>query len=212
MTKPDTQTDKRIRILDATTELLVEDGLPALSFENIAHKADLSRQLVRYYFSDLDTLMVDFCDHLAESYREALVRGIAEVQQPQRLDFFLDFFFGLTTTVVMPPNLEAYDAMFAYAVGSEKLRDGLRTHYQLLGHVVEHELAIAYPNMDAAACKELSFLFVTQMHAHWSFVATLRYSDDHNRLARQAIGRLIASYAEDYAPSNDAAVPWKKDG
>lgn len=208
MTKNGAQTNKRPFILDAATRVLVEDGLPALSFESIAHKAGLSRQLVRYYYADVDTLMIELCDHLAESYREALILGISKVQQPERLDFFLDFFFGLTETVAMPENLEAYDAMFAHAVGSAKLRERLRTHYQLLGRVVEHELAIAYPDLEMAACQELSFLFVSQMHAHWSFVATLRYSDAHNRLARQAFERLVSSYAEKAIQPDENIEPW----
>lgn len=208
----DTQTDKKKRILEAATKVLVEEGLPALSFETIAYRADLSRQLVRYYFANLDALMIALCDHMAQSYREALIEGIAKVQQPQRLDFFLDFFFGLADAVDMPPNIEAYDAMFAYAVGSEKLRESLRTHYQLLGHVVEHELAIAYPQITDAVAKELSFLFVSQMHAHWSFVGTLKYAPGHNELARQAFARLISSSIAEPILSQDVRSTWSTSG
>ncbi len=38
----------------------------------------------------------------------------------------------------------------------------------------------AYPQLGGRQCEELSFLFVSMMHAHWSFVATLGYSRDHS--------------------------------
>lgn len=204
--------DKKTLILDATTRLLVREGVQALSFEGVANMAELSRQLVRYYYADLDLLMCDLCDHLGQAYQNALVQGIVNVQQVKRLDFFLDFFFGVSEQQEMPANLEAYDALFAYAVGSEKVRDRMRAQYEILGQVMVHELAIAHPPLDAGACKELSFLFVSAMHAHWSFVASLGYSPAHNLLAREGFARLIASYVENPQNTVDPQDPWQRDG
>ena len=64
--------------------------------------------------------------------------------------------------------------------------------------------------LDSAISKELSFLFVSAMHAHWSFVGSLGYSTAHNRLARDAFGRVIASYVADPKPSIDEQFAWKK--
>ncbi|MEZ5880872.1 MAG: TetR family transcriptional regulator [Nitratireductor sp.] len=95
MGKHEPADDKRAKILAAATNLLADRGVQALSYENVAHEADLSRQLVRYYYSDLDSLIVDLCDHLANVYRELLVTGIVDVGKVRRLDFFLDFFFDM---------------------------------------------------------------------------------------------------------------------
>lgn len=202
--------EKKKHILDATTDVLVGQGIQALSFENIANSADLSRQLIRYYYPNLDTLMCDLCDHLGQAYQETLVQGIVKVQQVGRLDFFLDFFFGVSETQSMPPNLEAYDAMVAYSVGSEKLRERMRRQYEILGQVMVHELAVAHPTLDVSACKELSFLFVSAMHAHWSFVASLGYSTTHNRLARNAFQRQIDSYISKADYPIDDIAPWSR--
>jgi AcrR family transcriptional regulator len=189
--------DKKLKILDATTKLLREKGLQAFSFDAVANEAGLSRQLVRYYYSNLDDLIVDLCDYLALGYQEALAAGIVNFGQVKRLDFFLDFFFGASDEHPMPDNLEVYDAFFAYAVGSEPLKERLCETYKTLGQVIVHELAIAYPQLNAGACEELSFLFVSMMHAHWSFIATLGFSEKHNRITRRAFDRLIASYVGD---------------
>ncbi|WP_127144323.1 TetR/AcrR family transcriptional regulator [Pelagibacterium montanilacus] len=186
--------DKKTQILDAATKLLRKRGLQAFSFDAIAGEAGLSRQLVRYYYSTLDDLMVDLCEHLMLVYQEILTTGIVKVGQVGRLEFFLDFFFGAADGHALPDNLEVYDVFFAYAVGSEPLKDRLRELYKTLRHVITHELAVAHPHLNAKAREELSFLFVSMMHAHWSFVATLGYSSDHNRITRQAFDTLIASY------------------
>lgn len=201
---------KKIQILNAAAKLMSNRGIQGFSFENVADEAGLSRQLVRYYYSDLDTLIVDLCDHLANIYREMLVAGIVEVGEVGRLAFFLDFFFDLAEGHPMPINLEAYDAMIAYSVGSEALRDRMCDQYKTLGQVIVHELAIAYPELNGSACEELSFMFVSMMHAHWSFVASLGYSRQHSRLARKAIERLIESYVRDAPTAPLIERPWAR--
>lgn len=203
-------TDKKVIVLDGATIVLRERGLQALSFENIANQTGLSRQLIRYYYPDLERLMIDLCDHLAASYREILVIGVQEIGQVHRLDLFLDFFFGVNDRYPMPDNLEVYDAFFAFAVGSSELRDRLCGVYEMLGHVFLHELSIAHPDLQDYVCQELSFIFVSMMHAHWSYVATLGYSDEHGRISRDALGRLIESHVVHPAPAPATQQTWRR--
>ena len=204
--------DKKTQILNAATKVLKVQGLQAFSFESIANEAGLSRQLVRYYYSDLDTLMVDLCDHLQKVYQDLIVSGIVDVAEVERLGFFFDFLFGVDKGHPMPDNLETYDALFAYAVGSEPVKERLCEKYRTLGQVIVHELAIAHPTLDHMACEELSFLIVSMMHAHWSYVATLGFSPHHNRIARSAIDRLIASYIDNSPTVPSGEKPWSRDG
>lgn len=55
---PDRAQDKKAQILFAATDLIRDHGIQAVSFERIARRAGLSRQLLRYYFTDLDQLIV----------------------------------------------------------------------------------------------------------------------------------------------------------
>ncbi len=211
MTKENLTREKKIEILQAATNLIKDRGLQALSFGAVAEESGLSRQLVRYYFNDIDTLIVELCAFLGNGYRDILVAGIVEIRQVERLKFFLDFFFDLADAHPMPDNLEAYDSLLAYAVGSEKLRERLCDQYNTLGQVIVHELAIAHPELDGHACEELSFLFVSMMHAHWSFVASLGFSRDHGYLTRRAIDRLIESYLDDSSGERSVDRPWSRD-
>ncbi|PTX57741.1 TetR family transcriptional regulator [Litoreibacter ponti] len=211
MPNNESKSDKKIQILNAASDLLKHHGVQALSFENVAAEADLSRQLVRYYFSDLDALIVELCDFLAAGYRDSLVAGIVNIGEVERLKFFLDFFFDLAEGHPMPRNLEVYDSLVAYSVGSQALKDRMCSQYNVLGQVMIHELAIAHPELDSAACEELSFLFVSMMHSHWSFVASLGYSRDHSRLTRAAMDRLIASYLDNPTFERVMEKPWSRD-
>ncbi|MEO0379254.1 MAG: TetR/AcrR family transcriptional regulator [Pseudomonadota bacterium] len=210
MSKSEPGSDKKVQILNAASELLRRDGVQSLSFENVANEANLSRQLIRYYFADLDALIVDLCDHLAAGYRDILIAGVVNVGQVERLKFFLDFFFDLAEEHPMPLNLEVYDSMVAYAVGSDRLKERMCNQYNVLGQVMVHELAIAHPDMEKAACEELSFLFVSMMHSHWSFVASLGYSRAHSRLTRKAVDRLIKSYLAEPEFVPAMKKPWSR--
>lgn len=212
MKENDTTQDKKALILFAATELIRDHGLQALSFERIAQQAGLSRQLLRYYYGDLDEIIVALCDFLANRYRDLLISGIVQVGQVERLNFFFDFFFDLLDDHPMPDDLEVYDSLVAYAVGSDRLKDRLCGQYHTLGQVIVHELAIAHPELEGWRCEELSYLFVSMMHAHWSFVATLGYSRDHSRLTRQAIDRLIGSYLADTEAKPVLERPWNREG
>ena len=117
--------DKKIQILIAATELIRDHGIQAISFERIARQAGLSRQLLRYYFTEPDQLMVELCDFLASRYRDLLMAGILEVGRVERLAFFLDFFFDLAEGQPMPDDLEVYDSLLAYAVGSDPMKERL---------------------------------------------------------------------------------------
>lgn len=209
MTTKDLSEDRRTQILSAATRVVRTRGLQALSFETIAAEAGSSRQLVRYYFPDTEALIVALCDFYAAGYRDALVRGIVDIGRADRLDFFLDFFFDLADGHPMPDNLAVYDSLLAYAVGSGPVSDALCGSYLTLGKVIEHEIAIVHPQLAGHACEELSYLFVSMMHAHWSFVASLGYAAEHGRLTRKAIDRLIRSYLADQSSTIDK--PWARD-
>ena len=67
-------------IIEGAFQLLMEEGLPHVSYKRVAEVAGVKRQLVRYYFPNPDDLMIALCDMLADLYREALISGMAARQ------------------------------------------------------------------------------------------------------------------------------------
>jgi AcrR family transcriptional regulator len=202
---------KRAAIVQAAFDVLIAGGVQALSFEAIARAAGMSRQLIRHYFNDLETLMTALCDHLADLYRNALIGGVAEIEDKNRLDFFLDFYFDLSSDHRKPRDDQAYDAVFAWAAGSDKVRANLRQQYGLLGQVVAHEIALQH-KLGQEQCGELSYLFVCLMYGHWKMVATLGFAEEHKHITRQAMDRLIDSYAGQTREPVSEATPWASKG
>lgn len=191
---------RRPEIVAAALDALNQDGLPLPSYDSIAQHAGMSRQLIRHYFPNAEQLMVSVCDALAAAYREALMKGIIASGTTERLPMFLDFYFNFLAGKGLrkPADDAAYDAMFSLARGSEAVRRSLFEQYSELRQTIAQEVQISNPELSQKACREIGFLFVSLMYGHWKMVATLGFSEDHNRVTRQALDRIIVSYRERY--------------
>lgn len=201
--------DTKQQIVLAAFAAIRAEGLPVLSYDRIAEKSQLSRQVLRYHFSDSDDLMVALCDHLATTYREALIARAADLTGPIRIEMFLDFYFGTLEGANKPEDDQVYGALMSRATGSERVRTNLRNQYNLLGQVLSHELQLAYPELGQQPANELSFVFVDLMYGHWKMVASLGVSDTHNRLTRAATARLIEAYVCDPVPVAKDVKVWQ---
>lgn len=179
-----------------------------LSYDLIARECGVSRQLIRYYFEDPEELMIALCDYLASLYRDALVTGIAQTPDKDRLEFFLDFYFDLVDGTPKPRDDQVYDAVMSLAAGHKCVRSTLRDQYNLLGQVVSQEIQLSYPELSRTDAVELSFLFVCLMYGHWKMVASLGLSEDHKHITRRACDRLILSYTGNHLSSKKTANAW----
>lgn len=170
----------------------------------------MSRQLVRHYFPDHETLMLAVCDHLAQVYRDLLVNKARSLEGPSRIATFLDFYFDLLADAPKPRDDRVYDAMFALAAHSEAIRDELAGQYQTLGQLLHQEFVVQYPELTDQSASEISYLVVSLIYGHWKMVASLGHSEEHNKVSRQAIDRLIQSYIA-VPPSDSTAVKvWER--
>ena len=113
---------------------------------------------------------------------------------------FLDFYFNFLSEdgLAKPADDTVYDAMFALAGTSERVRENLHDQYTELQATLAHEIQISHPDLPQRGCQELGYLIVITMYGHWKMVATLGFSEDYNRVARSSLDRLIASYVENY--------------
>lgn len=59
MARPNRQTERRNEILDAAIALIERHDLAALRMSDVAAEADLTANAVRYYFRDLDDLLLE---------------------------------------------------------------------------------------------------------------------------------------------------------
>lgn len=198
--------NRRHEIVKGAFSFLKKNGLPMLSYDLIARECGVSRQLIRYYFADPEELMVALCDYLASLYRDALLRGVAQTKDSDRLEFFLDFYFDLISGNPKPRDDQVYDAVMSLAAGHDCVKTSLREQYNLLGQVVSQEIQLSHPELSRTDCLELSFLFLSLMYGHWKMVASLGLSEDHKHITRQACDRLILSYTRDDEPKQKTKI------
>lgn len=191
---------RKPEIIRAAFKAIREGGLPFPSYDAIAQAGDTSRQLIRHYFPDPEELMLALCDALAAAYRDLMLKGIVRAGSHERLSVFLDFYFGFLEGEDLPKPADdaVYDAMFALAAGSERIRRNLREQYTLLSHTIAHEVQISHPSLPQSACREIAYLFVSLMYGHWKMTTSLGGDPRSSRVAREAMDRLIASYLERY--------------
>ena len=191
---------RRPEIVQALYKAIEEGGISLPSYDQVAKHGDATRQLIRHYFANSEDMAIALCDFLADSYRDCLSRGIIMADKSERLKTFLDFYFDFLAEegLAKPRDDSVYDALFAYARSSDRVRKNLRDQYELLQMTISHEIQISHQTLPAEGCRELGFLLVSLMYGHWKMVATLGFSESYNRVSREAMDRLIESYLERY--------------
>ncbi|MFV0244322.1 MAG: TetR/AcrR family transcriptional regulator [Qingshengfaniella sp.] len=198
MTKPVSES-RRIDIIRGAMAALRKQGLAYPSYDAIADEANMSRQLIRHYFPDAEALMEMTGQALAMAYKEIFAQAILDTDETERLPMFLDFYFDFLSEKGLPKPADdaVYDALFALAARSEKVRAELKGQYSLLRMILAHEIQIS-TRLPQRACEDLAFLVVSLMYGHWKMVATLGFDRGLNRVSRDAVDRLIASYRDRY--------------
>lgn len=191
---------RRPQIVRSLYLAIQEHGVALPSYDQIAQHGDATRQLIRHYFANSEDLAIALCDYLADSYRELLSQGILKADKSERLKTFLDFYFDFLAEdgLAKPADDSVYDALFAYARSSERVRRNLHDQYTLLQMTISHEIQISHQTLPAQGCRELGYLMVSMMYGHWKMVASLGFSEEYNRVTREAIDRLIESYVARY--------------
>ncbi|WP_439816786.1 hypothetical protein [Zavarzinia sp. CC-PAN008] len=194
-------TERKAELVQALLHAIDRHGLTLPAHDLIAQEAHGAREALLRSLAQSDELLIAACEHLADIYRDTLLMGIVEAQAPERLSLFLDFYFDFLSAKGLPKPADdrLYDALLALAATSPALRASLRGQYELLQHVIAHEVQISHPMLGQAACREIGFLFVGMMIGHWKLVASLGFSESWNQVTRRAIDRLIESYKLDAA-------------
>lgn len=191
---------RRPEIVRSLYKAIKQNGVALPGYDQVAREGGMTRQLIRHYFKDPDELALALCNYLADLYREKLLAGIITAEKSERLSIFLDFYFAQLDDPQMqkPEDDQVYDALMARAAVDPRVRKNLHSQYELLQMTVAHEIKISHPELPHNGCRDLGFLMVAQMYGHWKMVASLGFDANYNKVARDAIDRLIDSYLARY--------------
>ncbi|MFB6166665.1 MAG: TetR/AcrR family transcriptional regulator [Candidatus Nanohaloarchaea archaeon] len=85
--------DTRENIMDATFQVLCEEGYAGLSIQDIADRIDREKSSIYYHFDDKQDLMLSFLDHMAEQIEKEQC-DMEDRPPRERLDRLLDMMLG----------------------------------------------------------------------------------------------------------------------
>lgn len=203
-----TPKNPKSQIVQGAIAHLDAQGPPYASYANIADAANLSRQLMRYYYPEPDILMLEVCDTLAEAYRSALSESSAQFDGSAKLDYILDFYFGLTDQPAGHSGYGCADALTAHAAGHEKLKSAMREKYTLMGQALQLEIKVAYPDLTLRACAELAYLCLCILQGNRKLSGSLGMDKAHSQIARKSIDRMIKSFQSNPVAMSDGFDVW----
>ena len=69
---------RRVQLIEATIEVLAEQGFARTTLTDVARKAGLSHGLVNFHFQTKDALLADTLGYLSEEYRENWVSALSK--------------------------------------------------------------------------------------------------------------------------------------
>jgi AcrR family transcriptional regulator len=178
------------KIVDATIQLLREEGAGALSTRNIAHRANVNQALVHYYFGSMELLMVAVLRRQAEASGKRLQDhyntpgSLVEKYQIDMNDVLKDdprdgwgkVWFEATAMLVSNPDLSRTHAL---------------DQRMPVRRIVELEILNALP--DGAEMDEDVRAFATLIHAVRTglIVDRLSGSDRGHRRAVELLGEFL---------------------
>jgi len=181
-------------------------GPPFASYADIAGEAKISRQLMRYYFPEPDTLMFEVSERLAEAYRKALAKGAEALEGRERLAYILDFYFALNDTPAQQHGCN--DALTAYSAGHEDIRKNLRSKIVLIGQALQLEIKGSYPELSLRTCAETAYVCLCIMQGNRKATGSLGLASNHSIIARRAIDRVLDNAHNDTAPLSEGFEVW----
>jgi AcrR family transcriptional regulator len=88
LSKPGDQqasSDTRTLILDATEQIMIEEGYAGVSSRKVATRAGLKSKLIHYYFATMDDLFIAAFQRLEDRYDGRLARAIASDRPLRKL-------------------------------------------------------------------------------------------------------------------------------
>lgn len=129
MSKPDVATERKLQIVKATVECIIQKGYHNFSMQDVAKTAGVSKGIIHYYFLNKDELMMCVLDKVAGDIEDILSQEMTATFDPVRK---LEIFVAVLANVVR--NTKAYYQVnmdfWTQINQKENVREVISRHYQ----------------------------------------------------------------------------------
>ncbi|KFI30669.1 TetR family transcriptional regulator [Haematobacter massiliensis] len=188
---------RRQEIVASAVSVIQQEGLPFPSYDAVAREAGMSRQLVRHYFPDAESLIGAVSHAISDVQRDKVAAGFARGDE-SRLGVLFDYHLGLLDEGDQPRGelQQVEDALVVLAARVPDLRETLVERQHELRQAIVSATAESYPSLTPAACEEIAFVFVSLVHGHWRMVRSFGFDRVGSLHARAAMDRLLRAHLE----------------
>ena len=126
--------ERKIQILQALHECMLEKPFHQTSIKDIAKKADVNHGLLHYYFESKEDILLNYIDFTFDKYStissERINRKFKETTGS--IESFADVFHWTLNEVSFNPELaRIYTEIWAHAIYNRKVMKKLKGHYRL---------------------------------------------------------------------------------
>lgn len=183
----------RERILQAATEMFIEEGFEKTSIRNIAERIEYSPATIYLYFKDKNELFYDIHNRCFEQFFERLSQARHVAHPMERIRLMGDIFLAFAHE-----NPEFYDLMFIMrapleAIGpTETWRPGFRS-FELLKETIRECMDGGYMKPASVDVAAISILSMMHGMASLSIRKRLKMYPEEQKpeLFRQALDNLM---------------------
>jgi TetR/AcrR family transcriptional regulator len=74
----------RLRLIEEAMKLVIKEGCSAVTARRLAEKLGLKRQIVHYYFSNVEELLIEVIRHHSAQFRDRLLQAL-QTNEPLRV-------------------------------------------------------------------------------------------------------------------------------
>lgn len=191
MPRPSLAKVRKPQILDAYARSLHKFGPEGATLDRIAEEAGVTRALVRHYLGNREEVDRALVGHLRERYVSWFLGIGAGLSPAERLPLRLEALFQEAT-----PDAPArvVDSLLGATGEDAVLRGLLREMYLELEHILDAELAAAYPDSDPTARRRVAYAILCLAGMNRSLVE-LGFPADRPDAARKVAEQLVDSLA-----------------
>lgn len=180
------------KILDATYEIVISEGLAAASQEAIAKRAEVTQSAVRHYFPTKDELLIAFFSSGIERLQQRLRNVMTETSQDPRTQLLE------SASLHYDRVLEVEDAYFFEAAAfwgrNPEFRAVRDAWYQSLDRHYADLIARIHPDWDKPRCAAASFQVLTLILGGWVTMGSSR--SVARRRSRKSLKAMLLSGVE----------------
>ena len=180
--------EKRVQIVEAFCDCIVDLGIDAASMGEVASRVGIDRSTMHYYYKTREALVVEASQHIASFYVDRIVASVSKLNPADKARSLIEFLFGPSFHDERRSAL--LDELSTLGNRQPFFQEQVRTVYAKMEEVVLGVFIESLPGAPEKECAELVYAIMAL--AEGAAVHTsLGFGKSHRLVARRLALRLL---------------------